>query len=664
MSVLSSGWTGEAVSSTSSSAFVFYAVPLTPSGRSVEVFASQRAMVSVYGQEGFVERVRVPEGWSSVTLTTGKYSLVANPVDASTPTGYDAQVVVLPSTDPDPIYVAIVWHDHQAPNFYPNGTFFSDYAFQHVCSDELSPYYPEGVYAFKAQALLDNPLINVSEEVSPPLLLQWEIATSKGWTYDGDYHSPNGACAEEIRWVMDAFLNLSKEGRDEWLTSFYAHPISGYILSKYGWFDLMKDDLLLGENITDPFTGVHQEGMWLPEMAFTMKDVDLINESGIRFTVLSYGEYLGAQAAPGSSKLTPYAPYVVLDPSTNRTIIAFFRDSSISNYIAFQNDEATAQQAAESAEQVVNMIYNATGGKTGVVTIALDGENWILDSGYPSNSAIFLNDLYGLLQKEQEEGVMYTVTLQQALKKVPPAGVLDYVPTGSWVDMSFAKWTTEAQAIQSPMWEDLNQTHAYYKAAELLGANSSLLKKAEIGLFHASDSDYYWAEYVDPEPVQVWCSYVRGLMSGFLGELGLSAKLVRGGIQINVSNGLNRPVNLSVVVGGDFEVAKGRIPLNYTLTLGPRSRDELFVPGRAAGDVYVWLSAGPYPFQEVTLRVPSYSFLMVYVIVVILIVGLLAAYSLRVRKGREGGKEVDNVSERGKEKGRAIEKEGRKEGRK
>ncbi len=613
--------------------FVFYAAPVAVCERGVIVYSNQPFELTVIkaGSGAQYITIALPAGESRVSLPVGSFILRAT----SSGIVRTAQVQVL--KDPKPIYVAIVWHDHQAPNFYPNGTFFSDYAFSHVCSKELEPYYDEGVYAFKAQALLNNPGINVSEEISPPLLLQWEIGTSKGWIYDGNYHSPNGSCASEVRWTMETFLNLSKEGREEWLTDFYAHPISGYILSHYGWYNLMEQDLRMGENITDSFTGVRQQGMWLPEMAFTMKDVDLLNESGIRFTVLSYGEYEGAHAAPGYSKPSPFEPYVIEDPLTKKTIIAFFRDSAISNYIAFQNNDATEQAAAESAEQVIKMIYNATNGTGGVVTIALDGENWIIDSSFPANSAYFLNVLYSLLEQEQAEGVMETVTLQQALRKVPPTQVLDYVPTGSWVDMSFAKWTTQAKSVQQPMWNELNATHSAFKAAEVLGANASLIKEAEIGLFHASDSDYYWAEYVDPGPVSAWCKYVDEVLQPILGKENISVSRYAGGLKVVVVNGLDRYVSLSVIVGGTFVPKNGTSPVNYTLRLAPLSSAQLELKGSVGSNATVWLAASRYAFKEVSVISPSYSFLIVYAVVLAALASVIGLYSWRRRRVSERG---------------------------
>ncbi|WP_449462630.1 hypothetical protein PQ610_00735 [Tardisphaera miroshnichenkoae] len=617
--------------------FIFYATPVAVYQRGVLLYSTEPFELTVVaaGTNVPYTTVALPAGESRVSLPVGTFVLRA----VSYGVVRTAQVVVL--KDPKPIYVAIVWHDHQAPNFYPNGTFFANYAFSHVCSKELEPYYDEGVYAFKAQALINNPGINVSEEISPPLLLQWEIGTSKGWTYGGAYYPPNGSCAAEVRWTMETFLNLSKEGREEWLTSFYAHPISGYILSQYGWYNLMKEDLIMGENITDSFTGVRQQGMWLPEMAFTMKDVDLINESGIRFTALSYGEYQGARPAPGYSKPSPFEPYIVEDPSTGRTIVAFFRDSAISNYIAFQNNDATAQDAAESAEQVVKMIYNATNGTGGLVTIALDGENWILDSSFPSNSALFLNDLYSLLDQEEAQGVMETVTLQQALERVPPTQVLNYVPTGSWVDMSFAKWTTQAQSVQQPMWQELNETHSAFKAAEALGANASLIRRAEIGLFHASDSDYYWAEYVDPSAVSAWCKYVDGVLNPLLGQVNISASRYHGGVDVRVVNALDRPANLSLIIGGTFKPDNGTAPVYYQLPMAPRSSASLTFKGTVGNDAQIWLTASGYPFKEAAIVVPSYSSIYAEIAALVLLVAGMVLYSVRARRQKRRGESAE-----------------------
>ncbi|MGC8632718.1 MAG: hypothetical protein ACP5UI_03075 [Thermoprotei archaeon] len=581
----------------------------------------------------------------SVELPAGTYTAVA-----SYENGQVIKEGFTVGPDPAPIYVAFVWHDHQAPNFYPNGTFFAPWAFYHVLSNELEPYYPKGVYSFKAQALIDNPGINVSEEVSPPLLLQWEIAVSKGWYYSGEYHSPNGTYARAIRWTMNAFLNLSKSGRDEWLTSFYAHPISGYILSQYGWFNLMKEDLVMGENLTDSFTGVRQEGMWTPEMAFTMQNIDLMNETGIRITALSERAYDGATPAPGFSKSTLFQPYVVEDPSTGRTSIVFFRDAYLSNYLGFNNTLPTEQAAMDSARTFVSDIL-ATQAHGGVVTIASDGENWIIMAKFPANVALFLNQTYALLDQEEQQGLVETVTLQQALKYVPANVTLNFVPTSNWVDgvNNWAQWTTGNQYVETQEWNELASAHSAFKAAMILTDNftglengSTVYRNAVIGLFHASDSDYYWAQYVTPTAVLVWTNYVKQEIAPILSSVTLNVSKEANGLDITVQNGLHRGITVSLIVSGSgFSPTSGLLPMNLTFPVPASGERSIQLEGSFSGPAAysVSLSAGPCVFKTYSAGKPlsssslgDFGFLLLPALAILLLGAYVYAARRRYKK--------------------------------
>ncbi|MDP7975490.1 MAG: hypothetical protein RAK24_04980, partial [TACK group archaeon] len=191
--------------------------------------------------------------------------------------------------------------------------------------------------------------------------------------------------------------------------------------------------------------------------------------------------------------------------------------------LGFQNNWQTDSDAASAAQNYVNMILN-TNANGGVVTIALDGENWIIMSKFPPQAAYFLNQLYKLLDQEEAQGLIRTVTLQQALRYDPPTQVLNYVPTGSWVEMSFAQWTTLNQYVQNNEWSNLYMGHFFYKAAQnetrnftLVPDGVSLLRKVEIALFHASDSDYYWAGFNEPFAVYAWVTYEEGLLRKYTG---------------------------------------------------------------------------------------------------------------------------------------------------
>lgn len=407
-------------------------------------------------------------------------------------------------TKGEPLKVVFVWHHHQSPGVWPNGTLHGPWALVHTYESELKPYYEGGAYYFHAWILGKYPKIKMTYHLSPSLLWQWNL-TNVGWCQSYPsyrcFRSEDGE-SERVREAMELYRTLYGRGQIDILTSYFAHPISGYIAERYGWFDLLDYELFLGKTTTREVLGVNAKGMWLPEMAFSPKLVSLLEKHGVKYTVLDDRCHL--------KTIYPYSPYHVY-AIENSSIKVLFRDHTISDDFAFNNDFRNEDEAREKAKRIVEEILRVRKADPNaeVVTIAADGENWIIFSPNPGLTAKYFEYLLGYLREAQEKGLIETVTLGEAVKMEPYKNITPL--TTSWL-CSWDKWTREKESVQKPMWnrseEVYNLTRTYREAC----GRGETYKKALYGLAQALDSDFYWAEFSYPEHVYAWLNWTEALV--------------------------------------------------------------------------------------------------------------------------------------------------------
>ncbi|GBD96530.1 MAG TPA: DUF3536 domain-containing protein [Nitrospirae bacterium] len=124
--------------------------------------------------------------------------------------------------------------------------------------------------------------------------------------------------------------------------------------------------------------GRFPEGMWLPETAANIETLEILNEHGIKFTILSPGQ--AKRAGPKGQKnrtdvsggsIDTTMPYIVRLPSGGEINI-FFYNGGISHNIAFGN-------LLKSGEALAGSLLAASNGDKGlpyVINVATDGETY------------------------------------------------------------------------------------------------------------------------------------------------------------------------------------------------------------------------------------------------------------------------------------------------
>ena len=403
----------------------------------------------------------------------------------------------------DRVYVAFFFHDHQGTGYTPSGVYTgTPYAFYHVWASELEPYFNYGVYYVQAYLLSQYPLVHWTVELSPPLLWQWWYGlrygvyeqTPSGLAYTPPL-SPTNPYMQLVNETIWMFRDMASRGQVELATSFFDHPIAGFLVTYFGpqWLGLLSDDARLGVEVTRLVLGVNSTVFWVPEMWWSDELVPLLAGAGVKVVVLDQQyEYNGAEGELHGI----YVPYTITVNGSRVTVL--FRDTFMSNLLSFtvNNEDNPAQAELNARLMVVDLVLRGIEHPGGVDVVATDGENWIIMSKSPPLAALFFSYLLNYLNQTQAIGVLETVTVSQAVKLAGVAYNLTYIPPQTWAGTA-AIW--DSTPTQQLMWSMANDAlECWLQNRTRLGANASIV---EWMIMHMIDSDHYYMSFLDEDYV-------------------------------------------------------------------------------------------------------------------------------------------------------------------
>ena len=448
------------------------------------------------------------------------------------PGGLSAHFAVLERPETAPL-LAVVFHNHQAPNYSPDGAVREPWAYKHVWEDEFQPYCEGGAYYVQAKLLAKWGLA-WNANLSPSLLKQWADLLERGVVLnsDGVYVSvgPESHSARRVAETLETFRKLAR-GPLEVLTSFYSHPLAGYIAETFGWLDLLAEELELGKRITEQVMGVEPLGVWLPEMSFSMKLVPLIVEKGLRYVVLdAISHFAGATGDKGGIE----EPYALGD------LVIFFRHTGLSDLWSFKYSNVRSREEAEAGARdlALRLALEAYASRARPLTVALDGENWmILPSPKPATALLF-DELLGQLKAAEARGLVKLVKLSELLGRVEPRK-LTSVPPRSWRG-GYDKWVSELSNVQEKIWANIVEAYELYKALE---ASVGCGEEEKLALMNTVNSDHIWAEFADESFSREWVLALRRRLDSVLASIRLEG--FAGG-KLRLRNTLERSVRVLV----------------------------------------------------------------------------------------------------------------------
>ncbi|MCS7104128.1 MAG: hypothetical protein NZ954_00995 [Thermofilaceae archaeon] len=492
-----------------------------------------------------LRRLSVSPGVSVIEIDAGDpgvYEIVLEPE------GVAASLAVLerPSTPP---LVAIVFHNHQAPNYSPNGSIREPWAFKHTWENEFHPYFEGGAYYVQAK-LLKKWDIAWNANLSPSLLQQWVDLVKRGVVINSDSVylciGPESPAANRVAETLQTFIELSR-GRLEVLTSFYSHPLSGYIVESFGWIDLLREELKLGKAITSQVIGVDPRGVWLPEMSFSMKLIPILLDLGIEYTILdSVSHFTGAVGDKGG----------IFEPYTLDGLTVFFRHTGLSDLWSFKYSNVKSLKEAEVAarELTLRIVLEAYLNRAKPLTLALDGENWmVLPSPKPTTPVLF-DELLHQLKIAERKGLIKMVKLSEIVKEGGSRRLLS-VPSKSWMG-GYDKWTSERAVVQEKIWANVVNAYETFKAL----VNSVGCREEDLlALMHVVNSDHIWAEFADESFSHEWASTLENRLNLVLASIKLEG-FSNG--KLKLCNKFDRPVR--VYLREDGTVREVTLPTGFS----------------------------------------------------------------------------------------------------
>ncbi len=455
-----------------------------------------------------------------------------------------------------PLYLTIVWHHHQAPNYTPDGRIHSPWAYIYVWGEQLKPY-GKGPYNFHAVILKKHPHFKATYNLSPSLLYQWRQAIERGIEFiDGKKYDPSAPEILLVKETLNSYIDSLKQGQIDVLTSLYAHTIAGFLTDVMKAYDIVYEEIAYGKKVTEEIMGNSYEaqGIWTPEMAFSMNLISIYYDNGIKYTVLDEVHHFNN--AEGD-KNSIYEPYIVVDTSSGKYIYVFFRDSELSNIMSFNNNFYDEIHAWRNAyEYSLRIAYKWFIKDAKSLIIALDGENWMIFSKNPPATAIFLDKLAIYLETLQDMGFFKLSTLKEIIENIPASKVLTNIPTNTWLG-TFRKWRGERQEHEQywiRAYEIYRKINCYEK---LIGGKDKDSRTARWALWHALDSDYWWAEFWSPSIINMWLAEARNVVESNLKKVYIrEAKADKEpfedeefNILVVVDNSLNKDIYVTVTIG-------------------------------------------------------------------------------------------------------------------
>jgi len=311
---------------------------------------------------------------------------------------------------------------------------------------------------------------------------------------------------EFIKGILPLYRRLADERMIEFSISPYCHPILPLLCNihsarealpsiqlpadPFAWRDDAREHLRRAiRRFREIFNHIPQ-GAWPSEGSISDEALDLIRESGFRWTASDEGVLYNAlgKAGPVGRNLSAtqkFSPYGW--GSSDSDLCLFFRDHGLSDLIGFTYSNWSAQDAVSDFLNRLRLIHESlpSDGHRYVVPIILDGENaW---EHYPNNGVEFLTLLYGRLA---ESKALRPVTFSEYLDMEPHRESLKSVVAGSWIYGTLSTWIGHEEKNRA--WEMLAAARMFLKKCQTEYPHSENTEKAFQEMMVAEGSDWFW----------------------------------------------------------------------------------------------------------------------------------------------------------------------------
>jgi alpha-amylase/alpha-mannosidase (GH57 family) len=322
---------------------------------------------------------------------------------------------------------------------------------------------------------------------------------------------------EILKGIVPLYAELHLQGKAELSVSPYFHPILPLLCDTGSAATAMPRINLPSRRFSHPedaraqvagaidyfkgLFGFAPAGMWPSEGSVSDDTLSQLVQCGVKWAASDEG-ILSASlpGGLGDGRENLYHPWKF--DCAGGGISLLFRDRVLSDLIGFTYTRWDADRAVDDFIRRLKGIREGLPGKTGVVSVILDGENaW---EYYQRNGNDFLTAIY---RKIAADDALEMVTASEAVEHSSSRRVISHIHPGSWINANFGIWIGHPE--ENAGWDLLEATRqaamdANRDVAGLLAAGNgkSLTAQPENKggiareicrcLFAAEGSDWFW----------------------------------------------------------------------------------------------------------------------------------------------------------------------------
>lgn len=312
--------------------------------------------------------------------------------------------------------------------------------------------------------------------------------------------------------IIPLHRELAQSGQVELTTTPFFHPILPLLWDKRSARQAMpecelprfldsyaidaKAQIERGVALHKELFGAAPKGMWPSEGSVSQEIIPAIAEAGIEW--IATDEEILARSTNGWISRDPqgnlrhpemlYRPWRVEEQGKQLQIV--FRDHGLSDLIGFHYQRSDPVRAAQDllgrVEAIGRAVEPNNGGRPGLVSIILDGENcW---EYYPDGGVDFLRTLY---RGAVRNAAIRPVRIGDQLRDNPATDRIGRLFAGSWISHNFAIWIGHTE--DNTAWDLLHQTRQFLVQMQTQGQTPvAALAQAWEELYIAEGSDWFW----------------------------------------------------------------------------------------------------------------------------------------------------------------------------
>src|SRR5574344_778103 len=311
--------------------------------------------------------------------------------------------------------------------------------------------------------------------------------------------------------IIPTYKKFQDEGKIEISTSPFYHPILPLLqdineaknsISNYplpaGTFNMADDAKIQIETAlekTNYCFGKTPSGLWPSELCLSDKTLDLLCETGIKWTVSDETILSKSINKEFIKDITgnPVDPYDITKTYTytsknGKQINVIFRDASIRKLISMEYSQHKPKEAAKNLYERIKAIQGKlkkSPDKNHLLTIAMDGENaW---ENYANDGNDFLYYLYNLISKDE---TLETVLISEYIEKDNSKKTLKSIHSGSPINANYKMWI--AEPTKNLAWKYLDKTRNDLIKFQKEGLSDIQIKDSWIEFLVCEGSDWFW----------------------------------------------------------------------------------------------------------------------------------------------------------------------------